>query len=224
MDGPRNSAHDTLLLLLSLAAGCVDARAFVSVGVFTANMTGNSVVLALALLHPDVDHVALPFLALAAFCLGVAVGARLTVTTEHTWSRGVSRAMFLAGVVMLVVATLISVTGEQLLVATGFAMGVQSAAVQRLGVAGVATVVVTGTLTTAITRFVAPGPGERRAGAWLPALTWIGYLAGAILGGLQTARALILFLPGALLLAVAAIAQLGRATSAESASRRQPAA
>jgi uncharacterized membrane protein YoaK (UPF0700 family) len=86
--------------------------------------------------------------------------------------------------------------------------------VQRLGVAGVSTVVVTGTLTTAILRLVdgKKSGSPAKGAAWLPAASWGAYFLGAIVGGLQSIvhAPLPILLPGLLLLAVAATAARSR--------------
>jgi uncharacterized membrane protein YoaK (UPF0700 family) len=204
--------RDIFLLLLSLAAGCVDALAFLHTGTFPANMTGNSVVLGLALARTNVTGAELSALALLGFTLGAAAGARLTQSSDRAWSRQITLTLGLAGVLLLGAAAAIGF-GEHFVLAmsvAAVAMGLQSAAVQRLGVAGVSTVVVTGTLTTAVLRLVdgkksgAPGASA----AWLPAASWGAYFLGAIAGGLQSVlRApLPILLPGILLLTVTALA------------------
>ncbi|MER6506938.1 YoaK family protein [Nonomuraea sp. NPDC001636] len=66
------------MLALALAAGAVDALSFLALGqVFTANMTGNIVLLGLALGTGDASHVIRSGIALAAFCLGLAIGFTL---------------------------------------------------------------------------------------------------------------------------------------------------
>jgi uncharacterized membrane protein YoaK (UPF0700 family) len=67
-------------------------------------------------------------------------------------------------------------------------MGLQSAAVQRLGISGVATVFVTGTFTTATLRFVdgmKTAAPQKQASATLPALSWASYFLGAFVGGFE---------------------------------------
>ncbi|MFI7466659.1 YoaK family protein [Nonomuraea sp. NPDC049646] len=63
------------MLALALAAGAVDALSFLALGqVFTANMTGNVVLLGLALGTGDTSHVIRSGIALTTFCLGLAIG------------------------------------------------------------------------------------------------------------------------------------------------------
>jgi len=67
-----------MLTSLSLAAGCVDAVGYLGLGqVFVANMTGNYVLLGLAIGQTDGLDVLQSGAALAAFVLGVAVGAAI---------------------------------------------------------------------------------------------------------------------------------------------------
>ncbi|MFI7689146.1 DUF1275 family protein [Nonomuraea sp. NPDC049655] len=66
------------MLALALAAGAVDALSFLALGqVFTANMTGNVVLLGLALGTGDTSHVIRSGIALTTFCLGLAIGFTL---------------------------------------------------------------------------------------------------------------------------------------------------
>ena len=208
-------ARNLFLVLLSAAAGCVDAIAFIHVGVFPANMTGNSVVLATNLLHPASGAAILSALALLGFCAGAAASARMVRSAEHAWSHRTNIALLGAAALVLGAAAAIPFTGDRymalIILATASAMGIQSAAVQQLGIAGVATVFMTGTLTTAVSRFVG-GVQERMAGRlplekspWLPALTWSAYFLGAFLGGLHRIlhTPLPFALPGILILGVA---------------------
>ncbi len=100
-----------------------------------------------------------------------------------------------------------------LTLAASMAMGLQATAVQQLGVPGVATVVVTGTLTTAVARLVGAASSPPHTASVnsmaLPFLSWAGYFTGALLGGLQKSllhAGLPIALPGLLLVAVAVIA------------------
>ena len=64
-----------MVVLLSVAAGCVDAVSYLGLGhVFTANMTGNTVLLGLSLGQADWQAVLRSSMALLGFSIGVAVG------------------------------------------------------------------------------------------------------------------------------------------------------
>src|SRR5215203_2608735 len=64
-----------MVVVLSVAAGCVDAVSYLSLGhIFTANMTGNTVLLGLSLGQADWQAVLRSGLALVGFIMGVAVG------------------------------------------------------------------------------------------------------------------------------------------------------
>jgi len=76
------------------------------------------------------------------------------------------------------------------------AMGIQSAAVRRLNVPGIATTYVTGTLTSMVSGLVAgtrPADEATRSSSWwravrLQMLALVVYGAGAMLGGIVQAR------------------------------------
>jgi len=208
-------SRNSLLVLLSTAAGCVDAIAFINAGVFPANMTGNTVVLAINLLVNG-SAALLSALALLGFCLGAAAGAWLVHSREHAWSGRVTLAILAGALLVVAASAAIAFSGTRfeipIILVTSAAMGIQSAAVQQLGIAGVSTVFMTGTLTTAVSRAVG-ALIERPAadpGRWLPALTWLGYFAGAFIGGLHHAlhTPLPFVIPAALLLGVALFASL----------------
>src|SRR3989449_11780262 len=69
--------RDGMLLVLTWAAGSVDAISYLGLGhVFTAMMTGNTVLLGLAIGQGQVLAALRSVIALAGFCLGAAVGDR----------------------------------------------------------------------------------------------------------------------------------------------------
>jgi uncharacterized membrane protein YoaK (UPF0700 family) len=205
--------RNLLLLLLSAAAGCTDAIAFIHAGVFPANMTGNTVVLAINLFSGS-SAALLSALALVGFCGGAVAGAWLVHSTDRAWSRRTNTAILCGATLVGAATAAIFLYGDRVVIpvvlATSAAMGLQSAAVQHLGLSGVATVFMTGTLTTAVSRFTgaALDRAPSSSGAALPALTWLGYFAGALVGGLhRTLHTDIPFaLPTMLLLGVAILA------------------
>ena len=71
-------ARDAMLLILTWAAGAVDAVSYLGLGhVFTAMMTGNTVLLGLALAQGELLAAGRSILALLGFALGVTVGATI---------------------------------------------------------------------------------------------------------------------------------------------------
>lgn len=218
------------MLALAFAAGYIDALSYIGLGrVFTANMTGNTVLLGIALAQLDGDAVARSGLALAGFLAGAAAGAWI-VERDHSaslWPRGVIVVLSLEWLILIAFAVGWQFAGDQLpaaaatavlIVLSALAMGVQSAAVLRLEVAGVATTYVTGTLTNLVARLM--GQARRRSrsdyphGALLGAV-WIVYLGGAATAAvdLQLDPVLALALPAALVLLViiiSAVAFRGR--------------
>ena len=207
---------------LSLAAGCVDAISFLRFGdVFTANMTGNTVLLGIAIVSrfgsvPNSLGIGPPLLAIAAFVMGACV-------TLPAFRNGFDARR--AALVVLAEAVIVALAGaafavfngqfviEICIVLVSLAMGAQSIVASKAGIPGISTTYVTGTLVTAVTRLFASGPhDERSRDAERDALAWLAYLCGAAVGTLL----LILFHRAALLppviLFVVLAAWFGRAS------------
>jgi uncharacterized membrane protein YoaK (UPF0700 family) len=176
-----------LLSAFTLAAGYSDAVAFFGLGVFTANMTGNTVLLGGALAARFVPHfpgmLSLELPAISILCF--ATGACLAAFTVRT--------MAIVGfTVALLVAAALAFTrdsGARLtpvcVALLSTVMGLQSVVAVRLGVPGVSTTYVTGTLITAIVDFFGSTPGAEKRRQGVPNLwTWALYLAGATAGTL----------------------------------------
>jgi len=190
---PQDAArtHLVLMLALTFTTGIVDAVGYLGLDrVFTANMTGNVVILGMALAGADDLPVLGPALALGGFLAGAALGGRVLRTAPPGWAHRstvtfgatgvVAVALGLGAVVRppdegeawaLVVTTLLAV-----------AMGLQAAAARRLAVKDVTTVVVTSTLTgLAADSRLAGGEG----GGWARRLLAVVLiLAGAGVGAL----------------------------------------
>jgi uncharacterized membrane protein YoaK (UPF0700 family) len=179
------------VLLLTGAAGYVDAVSYLLLGrVFTANMTGNTVLLGLALARGETGSILHTLLALVGFVVGGAAGAWIAHRGRHhdSWPRGVTIALGVECVLLTALAgARPAVVALQVLLAS-VAMGIQSAAARRLDVFGVATTFVTGTLTSLVSLIArhgvlasATGHGKRfLAGVWGV------YVAGAMAAGLAT--------------------------------------
>ncbi len=200
-----------MLLLLTLAAGSVDAISYLGLGhVFTAMMTGNTVLLGLALGQGQIAAASRNILALLGFGGGVILGATIAERdrSQSDWPPAVTRALALEGVLLGAFAAFWHLTGPargeaslySLIVLTAVAMGVQSAAVRRLGVPGIATTYITGTLTSLMVDVAqmlrgmqvpdspqtALIPWERRLG--LLTAVFVVYAVGALAGGLLRLR------------------------------------
>ncbi|MDR6972828.1 YoaK family protein [Leifsonia shinshuensis] len=180
--------------------------------VFAGNMTGNVVVLGMALAGADGLPWVGPLIALFAFMAGAVIGGR-TLRRESTgWNTRTSWSFTAVAVALLLLTAVTIVTGgvppkpwefaiTTLLAAT---MGFQAAVARHLAVKDVTTVVVTSTLTgLAADSRLAGGSGQpwrRRVAA--VALIALGALVGALLLRLNIAAPLGL---AAVISAVAAV-------------------
>ena len=192
------TVRDVLLFWLTFGAGAVDAISFFGLGrVFTGNMTGNLVLLGLAAGRAKGEDVLRSAVSLAAFCAGVLITAavvkllsrRSAGSRSQIWPVGVSimlalevlvQAGFLAG--WLAVGGHPGLAFEAVLVGlSALAMGMQSDAVAALGVAGVTTTYVTGTMTGLLRGLVVGGDDVRNR--LRRAAVLVGLLVGAVVGG-----------------------------------------
>ncbi|WP_329277607.1 YoaK family protein [Streptomyces sp. NBC_01451] len=144
-----------VLLVLTVVSGLIDAVSYLGLGhVFTANMTGNVVVLGFAAAGAPGFSVPHTLVSLGSFLVGAVAGGRVAGRlgggSRRRWARvtlavealflGVSSAVaFAAPDATATVYTLIAVTA--------FAMGLRNATVRRLGVPDLTTTVLTMTLT-----------------------------------------------------------------------------
>src|SRR3712207_7363631 len=70
--------RDAMLVMLALAAGCVDAAGYSGLGqIFVANMTGNTVLLGLAIGQAEAQTALRAVVDLAGFVVGAAAGAAI---------------------------------------------------------------------------------------------------------------------------------------------------
>lgn len=156
---PLTLGRESMLLTLTWAAGSIDAISYLALGhVFTAMMTGNTVLLGLALAEGEILAALRSILALMGFSIGVFAGAMIVERDSRPaeWPTVVTAALALEAITLgifaatwyLFGATRASSATYFLIVVSAFAMGIQSAAVRRLGVPGIATTFITGTLTS----------------------------------------------------------------------------
>jgi len=148
--------RESMLLALTWAAGCVDAISYFGLGhVFTAMMTGNTVLLGLALAQGEILAALRSILALSGFSTGVFLGALIVERESQPldWPPVVTHAIALEAFLLAVFTAIFFLTSGAgatyfLIFLLAVAMGIQSAAVRRLGVPGIATTYITGTLTS----------------------------------------------------------------------------
>ena len=168
--------------LLTLVAGLADAVGYVAMGgVFAANMTGNTVLAGLSLGEGHFDLAAKRLAPLVTFFLG-AMLARLLLRLFHRPAMPL-----LIEAALLAVVGLLPIGREPSLMLVALAMGLQASAITHFGGTSVSTVVVTSTLAriaeATLDRMWPTGrPLPSVATPRLLALTWIGYLIGAVGG------------------------------------------
>ena len=180
------------LLALTFSTGLVDAVSYLGLGrVFTANMTGNIVLLGFGIAGSGGLPVVAPLVSLGAFLAGSAIGGVLAVTTADRHAQHVARTLAIEVALLLgaaVVAAAADVqpstfAGDAVIAMLALAMGVRNATVRRLAVPDLTTTVLTMTLTgLAADSRLAGGAGKgsvRRIAAVLAMLA--GALAGALL-------------------------------------------
>src|SRR2546423_1416857 len=180
------------LLVLTFTTGLVDAVSYLGLGrVFTANMTGNIVLLGFGIAGGTGLPVVAPLVSLGSFLVGAGAGGVLATRTADRHPVHIARALaievsLIACAAVLAAAVTVrpdSVSGDVVIALLAFAMGVRNATVRRIGVPDLTTTVLTMTLTgLAADSPVAGGSGKgsvRRVAAVLAMLS--GALAGALL-------------------------------------------
>ncbi len=150
------TASRATVLLFTCAAGSVDAIAYLTAHVFTANMTGNAVLLGIAAGQGKGTAAFDSLVALIAFVIGVALGALVVGEGEIADAgRAVRRAVWIETGILAIFALSAFAPPRfpgramvlLMIISSGIAMGAQSAAVRRLKLPGIATTYITGTIT-----------------------------------------------------------------------------
>ena len=146
--------HLVLLMVLTFSTGIIDAVGYLGLDrVFTANMTGNVVILGMGLVGAEDLPVLGPLLALVGFMAGAALGGRVLRRASGPWS-SLTTSLFLSvglvclalSVVLLLVSPLAPAVALPVTTVLGLVMGVQAATARFVAVRDVTTVVVTSTL------------------------------------------------------------------------------
>lgn len=177
------------MLTLTFTTGMADAIGFLGLDrVFTGNMTGNVVILGMALVGAEGLPVLGPALALVGFMAGAALGGRVLRRAASGWTGRITGLFAAVGLIMVALAIVLFLSDEELGETTGIfvstllaaAMGIQAAAARFIAVKDVTTVVVTSTITgLAADSFLGTGKG---GGSGRRSLAVVLILAGAAVG------------------------------------------
>jgi uncharacterized membrane protein YoaK (UPF0700 family) len=200
---PRDRLNLVLMLALTFSTGVIDAVGYLGLDrVFTGNMTGNVVILGMAIVGAEDLPVLGPVLALAGFMAGAALGGRVLRVAGPGWTHRTTVLFGLVTVTMIGVAVVLLAVPDfseplALTITTvlGAAMGIQAATARFIAVKDVTTVVVTSTITgLAADSVLGTGQGKghssRRAAAVL--LILAGAAAGAALLKWELAAGIVL--------------------------------
>jgi uncharacterized membrane protein YoaK (UPF0700 family) len=198
----------SILLGLTAVTGVVDAVSYLALGVFTANMTGNVVLLGFAVAGAPGLSVPRSATSLAGFFFGALLGGRLAARMgpgpRHHWTAaafGLEAILLLTALVVGAgrhsVRPVDSIHLYAVITLAALAMGLRSATVRKLAVPDLSTVVLTSTITD-LAADLSPGGRGPRGPARIAAVAAM--FAGAAAGALLLRESL------ALPLAVSAVA------------------
>jgi uncharacterized membrane protein YoaK (UPF0700 family) len=161
----RSIERDLRLVILAASAGSADAWSFFGLGhAFVANMTGNTVLLGLAISRTYGDLLP-PLISLGCYIAGAVLGSLLTgrVRPDTVWSRAISRTLLLEALLLLAAEggwAAIHLHASHapsldfLLATVALAVGMQSGAMVQLKIPGIVTTYITGTWTTLLSSLV----------------------------------------------------------------------
>jgi uncharacterized membrane protein YoaK (UPF0700 family) len=158
--------RDVMILLLAWAAGSVDAISYLALGhVFTANMTGNTLLMGMNAGQGHQLEALRSATALLGYFFGVAIGALLAKAGDRRerWTAGVTLTLAVEAVALGAFGLAWYFTGASeaskpwytLIAVSGMTMGLQSVAVRQLGIPGIVTTYITGTLTSLVAGLIA---------------------------------------------------------------------
>lgn len=179
-----------LMLALTFATGIVDAVGYLGLDrVFTGNMTGNVVILGMALVGAEDLPVVGPVIALVGFMAGAALAGRALNPLGTGWARRTTVLLAVVATLTLGLAVFLLVDPDPVYAAAlgvtgilGGAMGLQAGTARRVAVKDVTTVVVTSTITgLAADSWFGSGAG---AEPWRRGSAVVLILAGAASGAL----------------------------------------
>lgn len=194
--------------LLCLVAGMVDAYGYMTLGhVFAANMTGNTVLLAITAVEGELAASVNYVLTICAFTSGAVLGAVLRRASGRPYEPLLLAAFLLAAI------SLGALNRQAMLGLIAIVMGLQAASISKFGATSLQTIVITGPIVRLAEGlvdllWVGKGANTREAAEASAhnGLAWITYGVGAALGAAAVGLAgtpLVLAVPAGLLLAAA---------------------
>ncbi len=217
--------HEAVVLLLTITGGSLDAIVILGFSVLTAAQTGNTILLAVALIQHRFATGIHSAISVASYVTGAALGELISVKNPHSlktlrgirWSLATELALLGCLLFLWHISSVKPSFGSASLfiVLAAVAMGIQSAAVIEFH-SGPKTTYVTGTLTNFTTKAIrwlrfletAPQSSASRQShdshdsqpadrPWMYGASWIVYAGAAALGGVLFLRIheLALFLP-----------------------------
>lgn len=148
---------DVMLILMASVAGSIDVMSYFKLGhVFTANMTGNTILLGLSVGQGSLASSLHQLTALAGFFAGAILGAYIVQNTRKGWSHYISLSVAIESFIIMILV-IIWFTGPDIqnhfvlftsIALSAIAMGIQSATIRHLNIPGVVTTFMTGTMTS----------------------------------------------------------------------------
>jgi uncharacterized membrane protein YoaK (UPF0700 family) len=147
--------HLGLMLALTFSTGVVDAVGYLGLDhVFTGNMTGNVVILAMALTGANGLPIIGPVIALLFFLLGAAIAGRTLRAQPIGWTHRTTQLISTVSIILSLITivafgfigTRTELVNYCITGALGLAMGIQGGTARQIAIKDVTTVVVTSTL------------------------------------------------------------------------------
>lgn len=216
------------LMVLTVVSGLVDAVSYLGLGhVFTANMTGNVVLLGFAAAGAPGFSILASLASLGSFLVGAAFAGRMSLHIDSR-RRWLLTAMAIEGLLAGVAAIVASATTTigsgwpryVVIAVMAFAMGVRNSTIRRLAVPDVTTTVLTMTLTGLAADSTLAGGTNPKVGRRTTAVAamLVGAFVGAVLFLHQGATIPLAVVAGMVLAAAAAFAMSNSSHLLDSAS------
>lgn len=148
---------DAMLMLLAGVAGSTDILSYYRLGhVFTANMTGNLILLGISIGQGEFSTSLYRLTSLAGFIVGVFIGSLIVVNRKKQWNYYIIIAITIESVLIGTLTIIWLVHAGPLrnsilyigILLSAISMGIQSATIWHLNIPGVVTTFITGNITS----------------------------------------------------------------------------